>query len=128
MRNAVKRYSTRLRLSVFRSCRHIYAQVIDDETGRTLADKELRDQMPYGGNRQAAEVVGTTVARRALEAGVKQVAFDRGDYRYHGRVAALADAARDAGLDLGPKKTEPEAQPAKVESKPKKSKKAKSKA
>lgn len=133
MRNAVKRYSTRLRLSVFRSCRHIYAQVIDDETGRTLAaastaDKELRDQMPYGGNRQAAEVVGATVARRALEAGVKQVAFDRGDYRYHGRVAALADAARDAGLDLGPKKTEPEAQPAKVESKPKKSKKAKSKA
>ena len=133
MRNAVKRNSTRPRLSVFRSHKHIYAQIIDDETGKTLVaactlEKELHEQAPYGGNRQAASSVGTAVAQRALEAGVRQVVFDRREYKYHGRVAALADAARDAGLDLGPKKPEPEPQASKPKSKPKKSKKAESKA
>jgi len=133
VRSAVRRHSTRPRLSVFRSHKHIYAQVIDDETGRTLAaastlEKDLREQVPYGGNRQAAGAVGAAVAQRALQAGVKQVAFDRRDYKYHGRVAALADAARDAGLDLGPKKAVPEPQAGKAGSKPKKSKKAESKA
>jgi len=108
VRNRLKRGSTRPRLSVFRSHRHIYAQVIDDQQGRTLAaastlDKELRGQIAYGGNRAAAEVVGKAIAQRALQAGIHRVTFDRGPYKYHGRVAALADAARDAGLDLGRK-------------------------
>ena len=90
----------------------MYAQVIDDQTGKTLAaastlDAGLRGKLPYGGNKAAAEAVGKAVAEQALEAGVKQVAFDRREYRYHGRVAALADAARYAGLDLGAKKEEP---------------------
>jgi large subunit ribosomal protein L18 len=106
--NRVKRDSTRPRLAVFRSHQHIYAQVIDDDQGRTLAaastaDKELRGQVAYGGNRAAAELVGKAIAERALASGVRQVAFDRREYKYHGRVAALADAARDAGLDLGAK-------------------------
>lgn len=87
----------------------MYAQVIDDLAGRTLAsasttDPEVREKAGYGGNVQAAQAVGELVARRALEAGVKQAAFDRREYKYHGRVAAVADAARDAGLDLGAKK------------------------
>lgn len=116
--NTVKRYSTRPRLAVFRSHKHIYAQVIDDAAGRTLAavssqDKELRESVKYGGNKAAAAAVGQAIAKRALAAGVTQVAFDRREYRYHGRVAALADAARDAGLNLGAKATvpEPKAQP-----------------
>jgi large subunit ribosomal protein L18 len=109
VRNRIKRDSVRPRLSVFRSHKHLYAQVIDDEGGRTLAsasttDKELREKVAYGGNVSAAQVIGEAIAKRALEAGVKQVAFDRREYKYHGRVAALADAARDAGLDLGAKK------------------------
>ncbi|MBN1589277.1 MAG: 50S ribosomal protein L18 [Pirellulales bacterium] len=108
VRNRVRRDSIRPRLSVFRSHKHLYAQVIDDLEGRTLAaastvDKEIREKVAYGGNMQAAQLVGETLAKRALEAGVKQVAFDRREYKYHGRVAALADAARDAGLDLGAK-------------------------
>jgi large subunit ribosomal protein L18 len=111
--NKVKRYSTRPRLAVFRSHKHIYAQVIDDAAGRTLAvassrDKELRESVKYGGNKNAAAAVGQAIAKRALAAGITQVALDRRDYRYHGRVAALADAARDAGLDLGAKKPQPE--------------------
>ena len=78
----------------------------------------LRGQIAYGGNVQAAQLVGETIAKRALEAGVKQVAFDRREYKYHGRVAAVADAARDAGLDLGAKKEVA----AKEEAKPKKKK------
>ena len=113
VRNRVKRDSTRPRLSVFRSHKHIYAQIIDDQQGRTLvaastAEGQLRGQVAYGGNCQAAVVLGQTIAQRALEAGIRQVAFDRREYRYHGRVAALADAARDGGLDLGAKKAEPE--------------------
>ncbi len=96
---------TRPRLSVFRSHKHIYAQVIDDTRGHTLAaastlDKELRGKISYGGNKEAAKLVGELVARRALEAGVKQVVFDRGPYKYHGRVQALAEAARAAGLEF----------------------------
>ena len=129
VRNRIKRDSTRPRLSVFRSGKHVYAQIIDDEQGRTLVaastvDKELRGQVAYGGNKLAAQAVGEAIAKRALEAGVKQVAFDRREYKYHGRVAALADAARDAGLDLGAKKPEPvkKEKPKGKEKKPKKPK------
>jgi large subunit ribosomal protein L18 len=93
----------RPRLSVFRSSRHIYAQVIDDEAGRTLAaastlDGVLRAQLKSGADRAAAEQVGKLLAERAKSAGVEAVVFDRGGYRYHGRVKALADAARAGGL------------------------------
>jgi large subunit ribosomal protein L18 len=127
VRNRVKRDSTRPRMSVFRSLKHIYVQIVDDESGKTLAaasttDKQLKTEIGYGGNREAATAVGKAIAERALAAGVKQVAFDRAEYKYHGRVAALADAARDAGLDLGAKKPEPVK---KEEKKPKKGKKKK---
>ena len=95
----------RPRLSVFRSSQHIYAQVIDDESGRTLAaasslDKELRSGLKTGSNIQAAAAVGKLVAERAKAAGVSAVVFDRGGYLFHGRVKALADAAREGGLDF----------------------------
>ncbi|HLY87879.1 MAG TPA: 50S ribosomal protein L18 [Acetobacteraceae bacterium] len=93
----------RPRLSVFRSGKHIYAQVIDDGVGRTLAaasslDKSLREGLKTGADKSAASAVGKLVAERALAAGVKEVVFDRGSYLYHGRVKALADAAREGGL------------------------------
>ncbi len=93
----------RPRLSVFRSGKNIYAQVIDDVAGRTLAaasslDKDLREQSKTGATRDAATAVGKLVAERALAAGVSQVVFDRGAYLYHGRVKALAEAAREGGL------------------------------
>ena len=93
----------RARLSVFRSSKHIYAQVIDDERGVTMAaasslDKSLRGALKTGADKQAAAVVGKLVAERATAAGVKEVIFDRGGYLYHGRVRALAEAARDGGL------------------------------
>ena len=92
-------------MAVFRSHKHIYAQIIDDASGRTLAsassvDKQIRDAVGFGGNKQAAEAIGRAVAERAQAAGVKKVCFDRGEFRYHGRVAALADAARAAGLEF----------------------------
>lgn len=95
----------RPRLSVFRSLKHIYAQVVDDTTGRTLVsastrDKQVRAQASYGGNVAAAKVVGRTLGERAQQAGITRVVFDRGGYQYHGRVKALADAAREAGLDF----------------------------
>ena len=95
----------RPRLSVFRSGRHIYAQVIDDAQGRTLAaastlEKELRDGLRTGADKDAATAVGKRVAERALAAGVTKVVFDRGPYLYHGRVKALADAAREGGLSF----------------------------
>jgi large subunit ribosomal protein L18 len=95
----------RPRLTVFRSHKHMYAQVIDDSAGRTLVaastvDKDLRGQLRYGGNKAAAQAIGKAIAERALAAGVKQVSFDRGSCQYHGRVAALADAAREAGLSF----------------------------
>ena len=105
VRRIVRGTAERPRLSVHRSHCHIYAQVIDDLAGRTLAsassrDKQLREQVSYGGNKQAATTVGKTLAERALAAGVKKVAFDRGSFQYHGRIAALADAAREAGLSF----------------------------
>ena len=93
------------RLAVYRSTKHIYAQIIDDEKNVTLAsassnDKELREGLKHGGNIDAAKAVGTAVAEKALKAGIKSVVFDRGGFLYHGRVAALADAAREAGLEF----------------------------
>ena len=95
----------RPRLSIFRSGKHIYAQVIDDAQGRTLAaassiEKELRDSLKTGADKEAAVVVGKRVAERAIAAGVTAVVFDRGPYLYHGRVKALADAAREGGLSF----------------------------
>jgi large subunit ribosomal protein L18 len=95
----------RPRLSVFRSQQHIHAQVIDDAQGHTLAaastlDKGLREALKTGANKEAAAAVGKLLAERALAAGVTQVVFDRGSYLYHGRVKALADAAREGGLDF----------------------------
>tara|TARA_Y100001934_G_C12371743_1_gene786736 strand:- start:225 stop:572 length:348 start_codon:yes stop_codon:yes gene_type:complete len=97
------RNTGRPRLSVFRSSKHMYAQVIDDETGTTLACASTLDK-EYKGKKtadvDAANEVGKLVATRAKKAGVKQVVFDRGSYAYHGRVKAVADAAREAGLDF----------------------------
>lgn len=105
VRKRVRGSEARPRLCVFRSHKHMYAQVIDDGSGRTLAaastaDKEVLGALPYGGNKTAAQAVGKAIAQRAMAAGVKQVAFDRGACQYHGRVAALADAAREAGLSF----------------------------
>ena len=105
VRNRVVRDSTRLRLSVCRSHKNISVQVIDDVQGLTLvaastSDEKLSKEIKYGGNKDAAAVVGKAIAQRALEAGIKQVAFDRREYRYHGRVAALAEAARESGLEF----------------------------
>ena len=95
----------RPRLSVFRSSKHIYAQIIDDLKGGTLAaassmEKTLRDGGKTGANVDAAKAVGKLVAERAVEKGVTEVVFDRGGYLYHGRVKALADAAREGGLSF----------------------------
>ncbi len=93
----------RARLSVFRSSQHIYAQVIDDTQGRTVAaasslDRNLREALKTGADKAAAAAVGKLVAERALAAGITEVVFDRGAYLYHGRVKALAEAAREGGL------------------------------
>ncbi|RAI11953.1 MAG: 50S ribosomal protein L18 [Candidatus Melainabacteria bacterium] len=93
------------RLAVYRSTKHIYAQVIDDEKHVTVCsasslDKDLKAQLKHGGNIEAAKVVGEAVAKKALKAGVECVVFDRGGFLYHGRVEALADAAREAGLQF----------------------------
>ena len=95
----------RARLSVFRSSKHIYAQIIDDLKGETLAsasslEKDMRGSMKNGANIAAAKAVGKLVAERAAAKGVKDVVFDRGGYLYHGRVKALADAAREGGLNF----------------------------
>ena len=95
----------RPRLSVFRSSKHIYAQVIDDRQGATVAaassrEKDLRSSLKTGADIGAAKAVGKLVAERAAAAGVKEVVFDRGNYLYHGRVKALADAAREGGLSF----------------------------
>jgi large subunit ribosomal protein L18 len=106
VRYQLKRRSRgRVRLSVFRSSKHIYAQVIDDQRGVTMAaastlDKSLRGALKSGADKGAAAAVGKLVAERATAAGVKEVVFDRGSYLYHGRVQALADAARDGGLEF----------------------------
>jgi large subunit ribosomal protein L18 len=95
----------RPRLNVFRSLNHMYAQIIDDTVGHTLAaastiDTEIRDQMVDKEKTEQARIVGREVAERALEKGIKKVVFDRAGYKYHGRVKALAEAAREAGLDF----------------------------
>jgi large subunit ribosomal protein L18 len=102
IRKKVRGTTARPRLAIFRSVNHIYAQIIDDERGVTIAsasstEKDLRGTT--GGNVEAARQVGRAVAERALAAGIEQVVFDRGGFRYHGRVKALADAARAAGLN-----------------------------
>ena len=104
--NRIRRDSAgRMRLSVFRSNKHIYAQLIDDGAGQTLAtastaEASVKKKTNPGGNCQAAAVVGKLIGERAVEAGVTQVSFDRGRFKYHGRIAALADAAREAGLSF----------------------------
>ena len=105
VRMKVEGTSERPRLCVFRSIGHIYAQVIDDRAGKTLvsassADAETKKTLKGGGNIAAAKVVGKAVAQRAKAAGIGKVVFDRGGYKYHGRVKALADAAREAGLQF----------------------------
>ena len=93
----------RPRLSVFRSSKHIYAQIIEDETGKTLAaastvSKDITGDFKFSGNVEAATAVGTAIAKIALDKNIKQVVFDRNGFLYHGRVKALAEAAREAGL------------------------------
>ena len=104
IRKKVRGTPERPRLTVFRSARHIYVQVIDDLTGRTLAAaSSMKEALPdgaTGGNRDGAKVIGKLIAERAKSAGVSSVVFDRNGYLYHGRLAALADAAREAGLEF----------------------------
>jgi len=105
VRKHVQGTPERPRLNVFRSLNHIYAQIIDDSVGRTLAsastiDREIREQLDGMTKTEQAQVVGRVLGERALDKGIKKVVFDRGGYQYHGRVAVLADAAREAGLDF----------------------------
>ena len=105
VRNRLSGTTQRPRLAVFRSSKHIYAQMINDETGTTLVaastmEPDIKAQVKYGGNKAAAKVVGRVVAERAKQAGIDKICFDRRSYKYHGRVAALAQAARDAGLQF----------------------------
>jgi large subunit ribosomal protein L18 len=105
VRTRVEGTSERPRLCVYRSLGHIYAQVIDDRSGKTLVsassvDGETKKNLNGGGNIAAAKVIGKIIADRAKAAGVSKVVFDRGGYKYHGRVKALADAAREAGLQF----------------------------
>jgi large subunit ribosomal protein L18 len=100
---SVRGSTERPRLSVFRSVKNILAQIIDDTTGKTLASassvtKEAKASLKHGGNTKAAAEIGKAIAEKAKEKGITQVAFDRSGYKYHGRVKALADAAREAGL------------------------------
>ena len=104
-RNVRRAAGERARLSVFRSSKHIYAQLIDDASGRTVVsasslEKDMRGALKTGANIDAAKAVGKLIAERASAKGIKQVVFDRGGYLYHGRVKALADAARQGGLDF----------------------------
>ena len=105
VRKKVSGTTEKPRLNVFRSLKHIYVQVIDDNTGMTLAaastaDKELKPAVKTGSNIEAARKVGAAIAKKAAGKGVKKVIFDRGGYIYHGRVKALADAAREGGLEF----------------------------
>ena len=104
IRKKVRGSSERPRLAVYRSLNHIYAQVIDDTSGKTVATASTTEKAfsgKSGGNIDAAKYVGKTVAERAIQAGVANVVFDRGGYLYHGRVKALLDATREAGLNKG---------------------------
>ncbi|MDH7600845.1 MAG: 50S ribosomal protein L18 [Armatimonadota bacterium] len=103
VRKKISGTAERPRLNVFRSLANIYAQIIDDERGHTLVaastlDPEIKSAIKTGGNVEAARLVGRLIGKRALEKGIETVVFDRGGYKYHGRVAALADGAREAGL------------------------------
>lgn len=103
VRKKISGTADRPRLNVFRSLANIYAQIIDDERGHTLVaastlDPEIKSAIKSGGNVEAARFVGQLIGKRALEKGIHSVVFDRGGYKYHGRVAALADGAREAGL------------------------------
>ncbi|MCR8636290.1 MULTISPECIES: 50S ribosomal protein L18 [Paenibacillus] len=105
VRKKIQGTAERPRLNIFRSSKHMYAQLIDDVSGVTIAsastqDKELKDGIGNGGNIDAARKVGSLIAERAKTTGVVKVVFDRGGYLYHGRVQALADAAREAGLEF----------------------------
>lgn len=105
VRRQVSGTAERPRLAVFKSARHIYAQAIDDRKGETIAsastlDPDIRGSIAYGGNVEAASKVGTLIAERLKAKGIKRVVFDRGGFLYHGRVKALADAAREAGLEF----------------------------
>jgi large subunit ribosomal protein L18 len=109
IRRKVQGSANRPRLAIYRSLNHIYAQIIDDKQGRTLAsasttEKDLRGGT--GGNVEAAQRVGRAIAERAISKGVESVVFDRGGYRFHGRVKALTDAAREAGLNRDEKAQE----------------------
>ena len=103
IRNRFSGTAQRPRLAVYRSNKHIYAQIIDDEAGKTLVsastlDKEVKASIENGSNKEGAAAVGKKIAERALAANINEVVFDRGGYIFHGRVAALAEAAREAGL------------------------------
>lgn len=105
VRRKVNGTTERPRLTVFRSHKNIYAQLIDDRAGKTLVaassmEKSLKQQVPNGGNKAAAVAVGTTLAAKAVQAGIKKVVFDRNGYQYHGRIRELADAARKGGLEF----------------------------
>ena len=106
VRNRIVGTAVRPRLTVFRSSKHIYAQLIDDLTGRTLASASTQVKkgelasVGYGGNVKSAKSIGLQIAERAKAAGIAKVAFDRGPYRYHGRIKALADGAREGGLQF----------------------------
>jgi len=105
LRNHLAGTAERPRLSVYRSNKNIYAQIIDDEAGKTLVsastlDKDVKDSLTYTDNVEAAKQVGTVIGKKAVEAGIHEVVFDRGGYIYHGKVQALADAAREAGLEF----------------------------
>lgn len=100
IRKAIFGTAARPRLSVFRSAKHIYAQLIDDESGRTIASASSLGVSVSGGNREGATAVGKLVAERAKAADVSEVVFDRNGFLYHGRIAALADAAREGGLQF----------------------------
>jgi large subunit ribosomal protein L18 len=105
VRKKVYGSSDKPRLNVYRSLSNIYAQVVDDTKGHTVVaastlDGELKPQIKSGGNVEAAKLVGQLVGKRAVEAGIKEVVFDRGGYKYHGRVKSLADGAREAGLEF----------------------------
>lgn len=120
IRRKVKGSGERPRLAVYRSLNHIYAQVVDDQLGRTIVsasttEKDLRGST--GGNLDAAKRIGKAIAERALEKGISSVVFDRGGYLYHGRIRALTDAAREAGLNKNELAAHAEEEPAKVEEK-----------
>ena len=105
IRNRISGTASRPRLAVYRSNKNMYAQIIDDETGATLVSantlqKDVKESLEKTDDVEAAKAVGTAIAKRALEKGIKEVVFDRAGYNYHGKVQALADAAREAGLDF----------------------------